>query len=177
METHHVGSQLRHLLVVLAPEDLEDRRLGTRLRALQEAGEGAIAEVAHDLHLRVAPRQPLTEERIGVAAVLPGQLHQAVELAAEQDRESGRGLAPLVAQQRHGHGPASVHLTDHVAGLGAGFGEEDLVELTVAGDHADGPHLDTGLVHGAQEEGDPPVLGRGGVGAGEDEDPIGPMAC
>ena len=55
-------------------------------------------------------------------------------------------------------------------------GEVDLVELGLARDHLDRSHLDAGLAHVDQEEADPLVLRRVGVGAGEDEDVVGEVA-
>ena len=54
-----------------------------------------------------------------------------------------------------------------------GVGVEDLVELALAGDHLDRPHLDAGLAHVDEQERDALVLGRVGIGAGEREDVVG----
>ena len=53
----------------------------------------------------------------------------------------------------------------------ADVGEEDLVELGVAGDLAQGPDLDPGRVHVHDEVGHAPVLGDVGVGAGHQHPP------
>ena len=87
--------------------------------------------------LRVAPRQPLADDRVVGRPALLGQRHEAVELGAELHRHRGGGLAPLVAEQRHRHRPAAVHLADDVLLRRAGVGEEHLVELRLAGDHLD----------------------------------------
>ena len=64
--------------------------------------------------LRVAPRQALADERVVGHAAFAASADEPVELGAEQDRERRRGLAPLVAEQRHRDRPAAVHLADDV---------------------------------------------------------------
>ena len=65
---------------------------------------------------------------------------------------------------------------DHVVLGAAGVGEEHLGELGGAVDLLDGPHLDAGLVHRAQQVGDALVLGGVLVGPAQDEDVVGDEA-
>ena len=51
--------------------------------------------------------------------------------------------------------------------------EEDLVELVRAGHGRDRSHGDAGRRHVEEEHADPRVLGRVGVGAGEQQAPVG----
>ncbi len=51
--------------------------------------------------------------------------------------------------------------------------EEHLVEVDLAADVAQGPHLDPGGVHIEEEVGDPLALGHVGIGAGEQHRPVG----
>ena len=80
----------------------------------EEAGERAQAEPAHDLHLGVAPRQALADDRVVGEAALRGQRESRSSSAWKRIGDGGRRLAPLVAEQRHGHGPAVVHAADDV---------------------------------------------------------------
>ena len=144
-------------------------------RALQEAGERLVAEEAHDLDLGVRPRQTLTDHGIVGRAALLGEVDELVELAAEAERLHRCAGAALVAEQGHRDGPAAVHLADDVLLRAAGVAEEHLVELGLAGDHLDRPHLHARLAHVDQQERDAAVLGRGRVGAGQHEDVGGEM--
>ena len=66
----------------------------------------------------------------------PGQLDQAVDLRPEHDRLGRRRLASLEAEQRLRDRPAVVDPAHDDVCPGAGAGEEDLVELALARDHA-----------------------------------------
>src|SRR6478672_3903146 len=61
---------LAELLVVLRPEQLGHRRLGTRLLPGRDLGEGAQPGEPHDLDLGVGPGELLAHERVGVPAAL-----------------------------------------------------------------------------------------------------------
>ena len=108
-----------------------------------------------------------------VSPALTGERDQAVEFGPEQQRIGSRFLAPLVAEQAHGHPPACAYLPDDVVSGGVRPGEEDLAEIAFTGHLPDAPHLDTGLIHRYQEERDPGVAARSRRGAGKDETPLG----
>ena len=110
-----------------------------------------------------------------VRSVLAGELEQVVELLAESHDVTEQSHAALEGQGGQGHAPAVVDLAHHEVGVGAGPVEEDLVELRGPGQLPDGPDLDAGLVHGDEEVGEPPMARRLGVGAAEDEAPVGPL--
>ncbi len=80
---------------------------------------------------------------------------------------------PLVHQRRVGDLPACPDLAQP-AGVGyRHVGEEDLVELGLAGELAQRADLDPGRVHVQHEIGKARVLGHVGVGAGEQQGPVG----
>src|SRR5256885_750295 len=98
-------------------------------------------------------------------------VHDAVVLGAEQDGIRCGFLAPLVREEGHRDRPTVTDLTDDVVRRGPGAVEEHLAELTLVVQHLDRPHFDAGLLHGAQQERDPAMATRVGIGAGEQEDP------
>src|ERR1019366_5247940 len=74
---HRVGAydvegDLTEDLVVLAPEQLRDRRLGSGLAALGQRREESQARVSHQLHLGVAPGQTLTDQGVMRLPVFAG---------------------------------------------------------------------------------------------------------
>ena len=103
----------------------------------------------------------------------PGQRDHPVELAGEADLLAQGRDAALEAEQPHRHPPALARLADDQVGGGAGAGEEDLVELRAAGELLDRPDLDAVLVHRHQQERQPVVPLGAGLGAGDDEAPVG----
>ena len=157
--------------MVLAPVELADRRSRAQFAVAQVLAEDAFAEVAHGLDLGEAPRQPVPHDGIALAAVRSRQCHQAVELGPEEDRVGRRLLTTLVRQQRHRHCPTGTDLAHDVLHGRTRTGEVHLAELALVVEHLDGPHVDAGLVHRAQEERDAAVPAGVGIGAGEEEDP------
>jgi len=78
-----------------------------------------------------------------------------------------------VRQGRHRHAPAATDLAEQVLFRHRDVGEEDLVELRLAGDLAQRPDLDTGTLHVDDEIREALVLlARRGASAEEDA-PIG----
>ena len=141
----------------------------------EELREHAHAAVPHDLHLRVGARDALSDHRVAVQTALAGQQDEPVDLGLEPDRRGGRGLTALEAEQGHRDRPAVVDPTDHLVDRADGVGVEDLVELALAGDHADRADLDARLTHVDEQEGDALVLRRVRIGPGQREDVIGEM--
>ncbi len=80
-----------------------------------------------------------------------------------------------MGQGRDRHPPALVDLAHHVGGGHADVLEEDLVELGLARDLAEGPDGDTGGLHVHEDEGDALVLGGAGIRPHEEEAPVGHM--
>src|SRR5947209_9690630 len=99
LRAQDVHRDLAQPAVVLAPEQLVDRRLGAGLAPGGQAGQGAQALVPHDLDVAVRPGQLLADERVLVAAALARRGDQLPELALEA-QVLGRGAAaPLVAER------------------------------------------------------------------------------
>ena len=112
--SHDREREVDRVLVVLAPVELRDRRLGSEHAVAQVLREDPVAEEAHRLDLRVAPREPIADDGVVLAPVVTGEAHDAIELGAEQDRV-GRGfLTALVTEQARRHRPPAVHLADDV---------------------------------------------------------------
>ena len=114
--------------------------------------------------------------RISGSSIAPlalAHVDDDVELLLEAAVAGGGRRAALEAERGHGHVPAVVDAADDVLLRAAGVGEEHLGELGRAVDLLDGPDLDAGLLHRAQQVGDALVLGGVGVGAAEDEDVVG----
>ena len=88
-----------------------------------------------------------------------------------------RAAAALVAERGLRDGPALAELADLVGLLHARIGHEDLAELRGAGDLLERAHVDAGLAHVHEEARDALVLGHLGVGAGEEEPPVGDGAA
>ena len=72
-----------------------------------------------------------------------------------------------------GDPPALADVADAVGVGHPHLGQVDLVELGLAGHLAQRPHLDAGRVHVEREVGQALVLGRLGIGAGDEHAPIG----
>ena len=81
----------------------------------------------------------------------------------------------LVHQRRDRHLPAVADPADHVLVGDPGLLDEQLVELALAGDLDQWAHLHPLLLHVHQEVGEALVLGRVGVGAGDQHAPLGEL--
>ena len=115
--------------------------------------------------------KPVPHDGVAIPTVRAGERDEAVELGPEEDRVGRRLLTTLVRQQRHRHRPPGTDLAHDVLDGRSRAGEVHLAELALVVEHLDGPHVDAGLVHRAQEERDAAVPARVGIGAGEEEDP------
>ena len=108
---------------------------------------------------------------VGVGGDPSGQLLDHLAVAGDVAQLAG---LTLVADHGHGEGPALAGLADHVGGGHPGLVEDHLAELPGDPvDHLQRALLDARLVHADGEGGDALVLGDVGVGAGEDEAPVG----
>ena len=123
--------------------------------------------------LNVAPGRAPADVGVGLQAPLADQSEEPVQLVPEPDRCVQGGLAALEPQQGHGHRPALVHLAHDQIRLGHRAVEEHLVEVRVAGDVANRPDLDAGLIQRYQEHADAPVGRCVPVGPGQHEHPVG----
>ena len=106
----------------------------------------------------VAPRARQGLDAVEVEALVG---HEAVDAAA------------LVLHLAHELAEAAVELADHVGGRDADVVEVDLAEVLVVGHVADGDDADAGRGHVDDELGQALVLGRVGVGAGDEVAPLG----
>ena len=104
------------------------------------------------------------------------QMRTASAMAPEPLAGGPRAAADggaLVHQRGHGHPPALADVADAVGVGHPHLGQVDLVELGLAGHLAQRPHLDARRVHVEGEVGHALVLGRLGVGAGDEHAPVG----
>ena len=81
-------------------------------------------------------------------------------------------MAALGREHRHADAPAAVQRSEQVVRRERHVGEEDLVELGLAGHLLQRSDLDAGEVHGAEEERNALVLVRVDVGAGHEDAPV-----
>src|SRR5439155_11796943 len=176
--TEQVDPELGEVLRQVAPLELGQWHLGPVLLAFQHLRQRAVVEQTRQLDLGVRASDALAEvgvvERLRV--VLTRRRDHVVELDPHGDGEP-RGADALVTERAHGHLPALPLLAQPVLDGHPGAGEEDLVEQRVTRDLADGTALDARHLHVDDQGGDPLVLGaaldRGGVGAHEEQAPLG----
>ena len=96
------------------------------------------------------------------AAVVPPSAARPADIG----RSATHGIT-LVEQQARGHGPAVVDLPDHILDRYGDVVEEFLTELVRTVRHLDLLDVDAGLVDLQDEHGEPAVLRRMPVGAGQ----------
>ncbi len=111
-----------------------------------------------------------------IAPFSRGRRHHLAELLLEAPVAGGRRLPALEAERRVGDLPAVVDAADDVVLGAAGVVEEHLAELGRAVGLGDAADLDAGLAHRHQQVRDALVLGRVGIGAGEQEAVVGVVA-
>ena len=160
----------------VAPDDLEDRSgaaAGCGVLASGHGGEPPDAVGTHHRELGLQGRETVAQDGIVDRPVGAGPVADQGELALEADDLAEGRHAALEAEQAHRHAPALADLADHQVGVGDRTGEEDLVELRAARELLDGADLDPGLVDRDEQEAEPLVALRAGLGAGDDEDPLG----
>ena len=166
-----VDGQVLQPLRVLAEEQLRDRAFGPgRLSGPSPVGGPLVGE-RHEPVLDVGLRQALPEHRIG---------HRCVPLD-ERDRPTARPTVPgsaaplpetacrsfMSIEMRDA--PPLVDRAEPQRVVDLRVVEEHLAELGVAGDLTQRADGDARLLHRHEERGDPSVLGRVGVGAGEQQ--------
>ena len=162
--------ELRQPLGRLRPLLLEDRTLRARDAGLHQRRERPVGRVAQRLQL-----DPLLRDRVALqrrGAAVAGQLDQLPDHHLERSREGEAERAALVQQRRHRDLPAAADLADHVLDGHLDAGEEDLVELRLAGDLAERPHLDAGSLHVDDQVRQPRVAHGGGIAAGDEDAPV-----
>ena len=155
-------------------EQLVDRAVGAVGDAVEPLGQPAAHVQAQ--HLRLDVRAPERRDLVGPVrdrVVRAPRLELLHRLAvARHVAELGRFA--LVAHDGHRQRPTLARLADHVGGRHARAVEQHLAEL--AGDpvdHLERTLLDAGLVHRHRERGDALVLRHVGIGAGEQQAPVG----
>src|SRR6266849_3608732 len=174
----HLHRQLLEALVGLAAEHFLDRGLDPRLPRAEKARQAPVADQAEQLHLDVRLREPLAVPRVGERPPGGGMRARSAEQALEAPPDRAlEGEGPyrpaFVREDAHRDLPAGAGRTHHHLGRHAHVLEEDLRELRVAGDLPQGAHADARAPHVDQEEADAMVLRRLGLGAAEEEAPVG----
>ena len=140
-------------------------------RGSRRACAGRCARITSRPTVARASRSAITGSSI--APLRAGEGDDRLELPGEADLLAERRDTTLEAEQRHRDPPPVTGLADDEVGGGPGAGEEDLVELRGAGELADRPDLDPGLVERDEQERQARVALRAGLGAGEHEAPVG----
>src|SRR5215468_9763013 len=174
--------QLVVALLELRVRQLRDRRGRARRVALLQGREHAQRRIALYLEVGVDPPHPrahrrILDERLALALELLGGLHELVERDRVARDPPERVAAALVAERGLGDRPPVVYPADQVGLLGARVGHEDFGEERAAGDLLERAHLDTGLPHVEEHARDAAVLGHLGVGAAEQDAPVGDWAA
>ena len=101
------------------------------------------------------PGQGVGDHGVVESAVAPGLLVEPSQIGLVDDLLFEGEVRPaLVGQRRAGDGPALALRADHLVRRNEDVGEEDLVELGVAGHLHERAHVDTGIGHVDDERGD-----------------------
>src|SRR6266403_136461 len=118
-------------------------------------------------------RYPVAASARGAAGCARGA-EQALEAPPDSALEGEGPYRPaFVREDAHRDLPAGAERAHHHLGRHAHVLEEDLRELRVARDLPQGAHADPRAPHVDQEEADAMVLRRLGLGAAEEEAPVG----
>ncbi len=172
-----VDAELHDVLVELGGDDLGDAHLRTGVAGLAVLAGPHVGE-ASDLGLHPQAHQLVL---VGVAATVIGQVLPDLHRSRDRTRATlGRAAAgagtdrvALVHQGGERRPPALALGADAVGVGHSDVGHVDLVELGLAGDLAQRPHLDALALHVEREVGHALVLGRVGVGAGDEHAVVG----
>ncbi len=152
-----VGEALRHG----RPRELDPAGLGTGLLAPPEACQRA--QVVQSQHAEVDVRlcERVGDQGVVEGAVAPGLLVEPSQIGLVDDLLlEGKVRPTLVGQRRAGHGPALALGADHLVHRHEDVGEEDLVELGIAGHLHERAHVDAWIGHVDDERGDPLLAPR-----------------
>ena len=163
--------ELRHALVRLGPPELRAGALGAGDAGLHQRRQRAVVGVAHGLQ-----PDPLAGDRVALhlgRARLLRERDQLADLALEPGDERKAERAALVQQRRHRHLPARADIAHRVLHGHLDVGEEDLVELRLAGDLAKRPDVDARRVHVDEQIGQAGVALAVRVAAGDEDAPVG----
>ena len=150
-----------------AEEQLQDRAFGTGRLAGRNDRFVAEHDVPAKLGAGVQPRQPLANDRIGVATLTPGEVDEPA------DRIDGRVVgarpdgSPFGHQRRDDGPPPGPQLTDAVGVGDAYLVEEHLVEVLLTRHLTEWAHRDARQVHVEEEHRQSLVLAHVWIGAGE----------
>src|SRR5215207_5534202 len=167
--TEQLQLQAGQLLVQPGEGELHRRPLRPGLAERQLLPQPRAGEPG-DLRLDPQPQQPVVQlGSTPLRLLAPGPRHHPDHAAFTWHGMPTDGH-PLVVEGGRGHRPALPLGPEPLAVRDPHVGEEDLVELRLAGDLPQRPYVDAGDGHVAQEVGEAAVLGHVGVGAG-DQDP------
>src|SRR2546423_4102604 len=144
--TEQLTPELRQALVLFRPAQLDRRAFGSGYTGALQGAERSVVRVAQRLQLDPLGRDPLPRTLIAVHA-FARESEQLVDARLERGRERKAERAALVQQRRHRDLPALALFAEPVRHGNLDVVEEDLVELGLAGDLAQRPHLDAGRVH------------------------------
>src|SRR5205814_5998359 len=170
-----VHQRVVHALAQLAPDELDEARLGPERLAAGETRERPPVVEARDLDLDPVLGETLAEDGIpgpGWTAVhaLAREAEEVLEEHAVDD-ELPRRSAALVREGRVGDRPARMLRADELRTWNEDLVEEDLVELLAPRHLAEGANGHARSVHVADEVADALRFGSVGVGPGEEDPP------
>src|SRR5207245_11221467 len=157
----------------LAPGELRGRALGPGRAAAQDLGEAPVAVELERLLADPEHGELLSQDGIAALLLLLDEAHEAMQRVAQRDVPDEGKQIPFVRQGGDGDAPPFIELPDQVPAGHPHVVEENLVELGFAGELAQRPYRDPRRLHVDEQEADALVLGGGGVGADEQEAPVG----
>ena len=157
----------------VGPRELRDARLRARARcpsasrdSVRQLCSRSTRSSTNDCASASAISTSSSRSRSAASCVELVEVHLVHDLLLERERG-----APLVRERRVRDRPAVVQPADEVVVGHEHLVEEHLVELGLAGDLHERPHLDARRLHVDDEVRDAPVLRHVGVGAGEADPP------
>ena len=145
---------------------------GPGLAVALDRGQPAVGGQPQDLRLDVQRAEPVGDDVVVEQAARGRLVDQVVEQPAQQHLEEEGEAGALVHQRRQRDLPAVADAADDAVAGDPRVLDEELVELRLAGDLAQRPHLDGVLLHVHQEVGQPLVLRRLRVRARDEHAPL-----
>src|SRR5437764_3653467 len=177
VQAEQLAGQELDALVELTLMDLADGALGARRTAGPPVGAHPLVGPVADPLLAVEVGDPLTDDGIGCATRPCPELHHVVDAEAADAIDAAgarpRDHLPLTRQRGAGDPPTFARPADAVVVGHASPVEEDLVEVDLAAEMAEGPDGHARLVHVEQEVRDALALRGERVGACEEHGPVG----